>query len=132
MALDRPPFRWTLLCGLRQRCPCCGVGRLFAGIFKMRKSCGTCGLGYYRESGYYMGAMIVNYAFTVFVVVALYAYSLTRPDFDSLSANAKVALWMGFTTLLSLSLVRPAYSLWLAFDYWLEPWEPGSPPPVKT
>ena len=128
MPIERPPFRWTLGCGLRQRCPCCGLGRLFAGVFRMRPGCGTCGLGFYREPGYYVGAMIVNYAFTVAVVVTLYVASLTRPDVASLSANTKVALWMGFTVVLSLVLVRPTYSLWLAFDYWLEPWEPGGLP----
>jgi len=129
VALDRPPFRWTLRCGLLQRCPCCGVGGLFAGVFRMRPACGTCGLNYFREAGYYVGAMIVNYGVTVAVLVTLYMISLTLPDFTALSSGTKIALWLGFTAGLSLSLVRPAYSLWLAFDYWLEPWEPGGSPP---
>lgn len=94
----------------------------------MKKSCATCGLAYYRESGYYVGAMILNYAFTSLVVIALYIFNLTRPGVASLSMNTKVLLWISLTIVLSLALVRPAYSLWLAFDYWMEPWEPGSPP----
>ncbi len=129
MPLDRPPFRWTLACGLRQRCPCCGLGRLFAGVWRMKRVCATCGLSYYRESGYFVGAMILNYAFTSFIVIALYVLNLSRPEVSGLSLNTKVFLWLALTVALSLALVRPAYSLWLAFDYWLEPWEPGPPSP---
>lgn len=128
MPIERPPFRWALRCGLLQRCPCCGIGSLFAGIFRMRRECGTCGLGYFREPGYYVGAMIVNYLVTVVILITLYMFSLRLPDRTTLSSGAKIALWLGFTAALSLALVRPAYSLWLAFDYWMEPWEPGQKP----
>jgi uncharacterized protein (DUF983 family) len=32
--------------GLRGRCPRCGEGRMFAGMFSVAKQCGVCGLDY--------------------------------------------------------------------------------------
>ena len=43
-----------------------------------------------------------------------------------MSDNTKFLLWIAFTVVLSLLFVRPAYSLWLALDFWLEPWPPGA------
>lgn len=89
----------------------------------MYRRCPVCGLSYYPESGFYLGGMILNYIFTVWVVIALYLISLLLPDFLPWSINAKIFLWMLFTVVLSLSLWRHTRSLWLALNYWVEPHE---------
>lgn len=118
----RTPVRLLLRNGYSLRCPRCHQGKLFAGWFQMRRECAICGLPYFRESGYYMGAMILNYGVTAFIMIVLYLLSLFFPDPPGLPSNLRMALWMGFAVFLSLALMRFSYSLWLSYDYWLEPW----------
>ena len=87
----------------------------------MRRECPQCGLAYFRESGYYLGAMMINYALTAVMVLAAYLMLLRAPELLHVSTEKKIALWLGFAVLVSLALMRHCYSLWLAMDYWLEP-----------
>ena len=93
----------------------------------MHPRCPECGLSYFPEHGYYVGAMIVNYAATTACVVTIFLFSLLFQDFTTLSTNAKILLWMAFAIALSLSLVRHAYSFWLGLDFWIKPRQPGAP-----
>jgi uncharacterized protein (DUF983 family) len=88
----------------------------------MRRACSACALPYFRESGYYMGAMILNYGVTAAIILLLYLLSLVVPDVLQLSSNLRMTLWMTFAIALSLLLMRFSYSMWLSYDYWLEPW----------
>jgi len=58
------------------RCPNGGRGRLFRGVFRMLSRCPECGLSYFPEQGYYLGAMIINYAATTACVVTIFLVSL--------------------------------------------------------
>ena len=126
----RPPVIRALRDALWQRCPNCHRGRLFRGwLNRMFSRCPVCGLPYLRESGYYLGGMIITYIFAVVVLIAVYLGSLLLPGLPTvaLSDNKKFLLWILFTVLLSALFVRPAYSLWLALDFWVEPWSPEEP-----
>ncbi len=90
----------------------------------MEPRCPECGLSYFPEQGYYVGAMIINYLVTTACVVAIFLVSLLFPDFTHLSINTKILLWMFFATVLSLLLVRHSYSFWLGLDYWVKPRRP--------
>ncbi len=92
----------------------------------MLPRCPHCGLSYFPEQGYYMGAMIINYVATTAVVVAIFLLSLPIPDFTKLSENSKIALWMVFAITLSLLLTRHAYSFWLGVDFWIKPRPPDA------
>jgi uncharacterized protein (DUF983 family) len=92
----------------------------------MLPRCPECGLSYFPEQGYYIGAMIINYVITTASVVALFLLSLLFPDFTSLSTNSKILVWMLFAIALSLLLVRHSYSFWLGLDFWVKPREPDS------
>jgi uncharacterized protein (DUF983 family) len=105
----------------RCQCPRCGVGALYVKDVRMFRNCPQCGLSYYPESGFYLGGMILNYVFTVWVVIAAYLVSLALPDFLPWSINVRILLWMAFTAALSLLLWRHTRSLWLALNYWVEP-----------
>jgi uncharacterized protein (DUF983 family) len=109
------------------RCPNCGRGRLFRGVFRMLSNCPDCGLSYFPEQGYYLGAMIINYVVTTACVVTIFLVSLLFPDFTTLSTNEKILLWMAFAIVLSLSLVRHSYSFWLGIDFWIKPRQPEAP-----
>jgi uncharacterized protein (DUF983 family) len=123
----RPPFRQALRRGLSLHCPHCGKGRLFRGwLNQVLPRCPHCGLSYFRESGYYLGGMILTYVSVVLVLVAVYLVSFLLPGMQlrGISDNEKFVLWIGFTVVLAFLFVRPAYSLWLALDFWVDPWEP--------
>ena len=108
------------------RCPNCRQGRIFQGWpNRVLPKCPVCGLPYFRESGYYIGGMIITYIFTAFIVVGVYLVSLALPATHSFSENVTFALWTVFAVLLTLVLMRPAYSLWLSLDFLIDPWQPG-------
>jgi hypothetical protein len=93
----------------------------------MFSRCPECGLSYFPEQGYYVGAMIINYAATTACVVAIFLLSLIFPDFSRLSTNTKILLWMAFAIVLSLLLVRHSYAFWLGIDFWIKPRQPDAP-----
>jgi uncharacterized protein (DUF983 family) len=93
----------------------------------MLPSCPVCRLSYFPEQGYYVGAMIINYAVTTACVVTIFLLSLLFPDFTSLSTNLKILLWMIFAIVLSLLLVRHSHSFWLGLDFWVKPRQPDVP-----
>src|SRR6201987_5378748 len=114
----RPPLMQIVRRAARWRCPNCGRGELFRGVFRMLQRCPVCGLSYFPEQGYYVGAMIINYGITTAIVVAIFLVSLLFPDFTLLSTNSKIVLWMVFAAALSLLLMRHSYSFWLGLDFW--------------
>lgn len=123
----RPPLIRAIGYAFKLRCPNCHQGRLFRGWpNRMFPRCPVCALSYFREAGYYLGGMILTYVFAVVVLIGVYLTTLLLPGVPTLpvSDNIKFLLWILFTLLLSLVFVRPAYSLWLALDFWLEPWTP--------
>lgn len=123
----RPPLMQIVRRAARWRCPNCGRGALFRGVFRMLPRCPKCGLSYFPEQGYYVGAMIINYGITTACVVAIFLISLLFPDFTSLSTNFKILLWMIFAVALSLLLMRHSYSFWLGLDFWVKPRQPDTP-----
>lgn len=116
--------------GLRFRCPKCGDGGVFSSFFKMRDECSVCGLSFYPESGYYAGAMYLNYGISAGIFLAIFVPTLFMPDLTHLSYMTKNLLWIAFGTVVCLAMARPSYSLWLAVDYWIAPW--NSDPPKKN
>jgi uncharacterized protein (DUF983 family) len=122
----RPPIRPVLANALRCRCPNCRQGSVFRGWpNRVWTRCPVCALPYYRESGYYLAGMIFTYIATAVVLLAAYLISLLLPDIKALSENEKFALWSIFAIFLTVLFVRPAYSLWLSLDFWIDPWHPG-------
>jgi hypothetical protein len=89
--------------------------------------CPHCGLAYFRESGYFLGGMIITYILTAFILLAGYLISLLLPGTAIVSENFKFAFWTGLAVVLTLVLVRPSYSLWLSLDFWVDPWQPDEP-----
>jgi uncharacterized protein (DUF983 family) len=116
-------FLEVLVYALRYRCPNCHHGPIFKGRFnQVLIRCPNCGLGYFRESGYFVGGMILTYGLTIAVLIPVYLVTPLVPELAWLSETMKYALWISFTLLLAVLFVRPAYALWLSVDYWLEPW----------
>lgn len=118
----RPPLRDAFLSFLLVRCPRCRQGRLYARWFRMFPRCPFCGLPYFREPGYFVGALIVNYTLSIFIVVGSFLATMMLPDMWSASTNIKFFAWCAFAAVVSLALTRHSRSLWLAVDYWIDPW----------
>ena len=113
----------VLVYALSYSCPNCHNGPIFKGRFnQVLIRCPECGLGYFRESGYFVGGMILTYGLTIAVLIPVYLVTPLVPELAWLSETMKYVLWISFTLLLAVLFVRPAYALWLSVDYWLEPW----------
>lgn len=125
--MSRMQFGQALRRGLRFRCPNCGEGPVFRGFFKMRDQCDVCGLSFHPESGYYAGAMYLDYALSAAIFLAVFIPSFFLPDFTHLSYATKNILWICFGATLCLALSRPSYSLWLGIDFWMSPWKAPVP-----
>src|ERR1700693_5777601 len=123
----RPSLKQIVRRAAHWRGPHCGRGRLFRGTFRMLPRCPECGLSYFPEQGYYVGAMIINYVATTAVVVVIFLLSVLFRDFTTLSTNSKILNWMAFAIVLSLLLVRHSYSFWLGIDFWITPRQPDVP-----
>ena len=104
--------------GLCLRCPRCGARTLFRTWLAMHEQCAVCGLHFEREQGYFLGAMYVNYAFTVAIVLSGY-FALAR--WTHISLVHHLVLWVSVSVLCPLVLFRYARGLWLSVDYIFNP-----------
>jgi uncharacterized protein (DUF983 family) len=101
--------------GLTRRCGRCGSNKLFRGWFKMVPDCPRCGLHFERESGYWAGALAINFVCTGGLMIALLIIMLvaTIPE-------VPVAPILG--VLIPVALVGPlvwypfSKTLWVAID----------------
>jgi uncharacterized protein (DUF983 family) len=102
---------------LKQRCPRCFQGQLFAGLFRMHERHPTCGLPYERESGYFVGAMYFSYGLALIVTAPVWLLMawLGRP-------LGEVYLATGCLLIVgSPWLFRYARVLWIYVDHTLDP-----------
>ena len=103
---------------LRLRCPRCGKGKLFRKLFYMLHECPDCELIYEREQGFYLGAIYVSYGITaVITTIGYLVMFLGRITSDF---NAKV-ICTTFAIVFPLLIFRHARSIWLGFDFIIDP-----------
>ncbi len=118
---------WALL---RQRCPNCLEGSVYAQGMTMHTRCPKCNVLFEREPGYFMGSMYVSYAIaSAFMLVGLVIGHQLMPDLDL----GWVALLSGVVFIPFVPMVtRYARVIWMYFDYWAWPAkesETKEPPP---
>jgi uncharacterized protein (DUF983 family) len=67
---------------VRKRCPLCGSKGLFTGWTRLRDTCPGCGYRFERESGYWVGAIIINLAVTevLFGIMFITTLLATAPE----------------------------------------------------
>jgi uncharacterized protein (DUF983 family) len=102
---------------LKQRCPRCLQGQVFAGLFRMNELCPTCGLRFEREPGYFTGAMYLSYGLGIFVTAPVWLPMawLGRSLGEILVASGSLLI------VSSPWLFRYARLLWLYLDHALDP-----------
>jgi uncharacterized protein (DUF983 family) len=104
--------------GLRQRCPVCGRGKIFAGFFKTYERCPVCGFVYEREPGYYTGAMAVNLVVSELLIVII---AVPLAASQVVSVTYLIILGCTIPILLPIIFYRPTKSLWMSFDHFIHP-----------
>jgi uncharacterized protein (DUF983 family) len=103
--------------GLRLRCPRCGKGKLFRGVFAMPERCSICGWVYEREEGYWTGAMAINLVVSE-LIVAAFVVPLAAMQTPLLTLFVFGLPW---TVLLPLLFYRHSKSLWMTLDFIIHP-----------
>jgi Protein of unknown function (DUF983) len=103
---------------LRLRCPRCGQGKLFTGLFMMPVECPQCKLRYERAPGYFLGSTYINYGVTAVAITVVY---LSLHAGAGISNRALAGPLAGFCVLFPLYFFRYARALWLALDAFLDP-----------
>src|ERR1700679_3846090 len=108
---------------LQQACPRCRAGKIypssvFRGFPKMNDQCAVCRLWFEREEGYFLGAMIVDYALAMVITTAIAAllWSFTRWSFEKLCVVAIVIFLPAVPTVTRLGRV-----LWISLDQLIDP-----------
>lgn len=98
---------------IRLRCPACGIGPLFCGLFTMAGRCSECGYSYRREPGFYLGSIYINYGVTVICTGLLYGFIVL-----GLEASHQVALAISVVAAIVLPVLffRQARAFLLALD----------------
>ncbi len=84
----------------------------------MREACGLCGLRFERAPGYFVGAIYVNYAVTVMLVIGGY---LVLFCVLSLSTTMQLVIWLPVVALFPLWFFRYSRSVWLALELFFNP-----------
>ena len=108
---------------LRLRCPRCGAGAIFARGYRMNPVCPGCGMSFQRETGYFVGAMYINFGLAVLVVFA--GYFLLDLGWGW-PVSWQLGLWCPVVVLLPLLTFRHSKALWLALDRLLDPVDEGT------
>lgn len=116
-----------LVRGLKLRCPNCGLGRLYASVFRMHTACDYCDLVFEREQGYFIGAIYINIIATESILfLTLLIYGLITGTVDQRILTILFVL----AVIIPLIFFRHSRSLWLSIDHILNP-EKKTPREVK-
>ena len=117
-----------MIAGSRLKCPRCGRGPVFFGLFKMHPECSQCHLKFEREQGFFVGAIYLNYGATVAIVVPGF---FILDYFTGVSLTQQLFLWGVFAILFPLFFFRYSRCLWLSLVYIFVPDETPSHRLVK-
>lgn len=107
-----------LLAIVRQRCPHCRQGRIFAAPLRMNENCPHCDSHFEREQGYWMMSVFVGYVmyFAILGPVSLVLYLMGTPLLTLLAIIGALA---------ALPIFVYARVIWLHIDEVLDPRREG-------
>ncbi len=110
---SRPSGMTITARALKLRCPRCGEGSIFQGLFRMHDHCEQCHFNFQREPGYYLGAIYMNYGMTSLISTVSYLIGRFYFQVPALQLVIPLALFcIGFP----LIMFRYSRALWLALD----------------
>ncbi len=99
----------------RKRCPRCGVGRVMATWGRHRTHCDSCGFKFEREPGYFVGAMVINTAVTIGLMMGSLALGAVVfwPDVPWVALFVTTVVIAGATPVLFYPLSK---TFWMAVE----------------
>lgn len=101
---------------VRERCPHCGQGRFFSGVFGLRPRCTECDLRYEASDGAWLGALGIGYGVgALFGIVASFA-ELRWHWISDLGVDPLWSIAIG-SVVASAVAYRPSKALWFAILY---------------
>lgn len=100
--------------GLALRCPHCEQGRMFDGLFGMRRHCDVCGVRFERRDGESVGGMYLNLGLAELIAIPGYfiVNALFAPPF-----LPHLLFWFLFTVVFCALFYRHARGIWVAVTY---------------
>jgi uncharacterized protein (DUF983 family) len=111
-------LRLLRTCVVRERCPCCGVGPLFAGVLRFHAACRSCGLKIEQWPGEWITPTYIASSVGMLVGFGLLgALYLTGRGLDG--PVPLEILVGGVATFTAGAALRPSKSFWVAFLYWV-------------
>ncbi len=103
---------------LKGRCPRCREGTIFKSWIGVHEKCRTCGLIFNRETGYFLGAMYMEYAIAgVFIGTVTTLLRKYWPLGIEAAALIGLAICVPFIPL----TVRLSRTLWIYWDNAVDP-----------
>jgi uncharacterized protein (DUF983 family) len=108
---------------LRRRCPRCGAAA-FSSYFTLEESCDRCGLGFEREPGYWVGALIINTTITFASFLVLFVGGIVAfwPD---VPWGALMVVTIGVNAVLPVIMYPLSKTMWMALELSWHPLEAG-------
>jgi|FLYN01.1.fsa_nt_gi uncharacterized protein (DUF983 family) len=100
--------------GFLLRCPNCGRGRMFRGLFEMEKTCPICQVRFERQSGESIGGMVINLALAE--VITLGGFFLVDALFH-VPITHQLIFWIPFTILFCIFFYRHARAMWVGVAF---------------
>ena len=101
---------WTL----QLRCPNCGIGRTFSGLFKANTLCSNCGVRFEREEGESVGGMYINLAAAE--LTSLGGFFLIQALFKP-PVVINGAFWLIYNIVFVTLFYSRARSMWMGISY---------------
>ncbi len=102
---------------LQNLCPGCHQAPIFRGLI-MNRQCPGCGYAFYRESGYFLGAMVLSYFASSSLGILLLLALFAGFKLDIIEA----AVWsVLFVACLAPLLYRLSRLLWIQLDHAADP-----------
>ncbi|MEM9026348.1 MAG: DUF983 domain-containing protein [Verrucomicrobiota bacterium] len=117
MEVEPPTIIKRSLC---MQCPNCGHKGLFSSPLKLRETCPLCFMKLQRGSGWFLGPMVVNYGFTVFVFVLPI---LGAALLDLLPMKPALIAIAVITVIMPILFYPYSWSLWFGIYYCFLPEE---------
>lgn len=90
-------------------CPHCGEGWIFRGIWSVRETCESCGVRFERDSGAWLGALVI--AYTAGIVAVLVVGAATIVLWGLYQGIEWALIAAGLVTI--LLLYRPIKGFWI-------------------
>ncbi len=104
----------ALWLGLLLRCPNCGRGKMFRGLFEMEKTCPVCQVRFERLSGESIGGMVINLALAQVVTIGSFFLIDILTD---IAPGQQLIFWIPFTLLFCVFFYRHARAMWVGVAF---------------